>query len=472
MKIIHHIHRNSIAVLMLASLAALATASCKKLITIPPNPPSAIVASEQFEDSLSTLSAAVNVYSYAASSGGFEFNNGYLAVSTGLTSDELLTTTTYTDDLQFYGNSISPVNNSTNATLWQAPYLGIYPVNAVIEGVAASTGLSASFKVQITAEMKVVRALYYFQLVNLFGEVPLVTSTDYQSNALLPRSPIDSVYALILADLLSARQDLPTTYPSSGHLRPNQYTASALLAKTYLYLGQWQNAFDAADAVISSNTYSLTSNLNNVFLDGSPEAIWQLPANHSSYGVTAEAYNFVPYPGSVPNFPLTSILFNAFETGDQRLQDWVGVSAVDTGTGAINLYYPYKYKNTNPYASVTTEDYMIFRLGELYLIHAEAAAQLGNTATALTDLNLVRARAGLGASTATTQPQVLAAIAHERQVELFTEWGNRWEDLKRTGVINTVLGAEKPDWTANAALYPVPQAEITLNDNLSQNQGY
>ena len=214
MKIIHHIHRNSIAVLMLASLAALATASCKKLITIPPNPPSAIVASEQFEDSLSTLSAAVNVYSYAASSGGFEFNNGYLAVSTGLTSDELLTTTTYTDDLQFYGNSISPVNNSTNATLWQAPYLGIYPVNAVIEGVAASTGLSASFKVQITAEMKVVRALYYFQLVNLFGEVPLVTSTDYQSNALLPRSPIDSVYALILADLLSARQDLPTTYPS------------------------------------------------------------------------------------------------------------------------------------------------------------------------------------------------------------------------------------------------------------------
>ena len=109
---------------------------------------------------------------------------------------------------------------------------------------------------------------------------------------------------------------------------------------------------------------------------------------------------------------------------------------------------------------------------DLYLIRAEASAELGNTTAALADLNIVRARAGLAASSATSQTDILTAIMHERQVELFTEWGNRWFDLKRTGTAGAILSAEKAGWQANAALYPVPKAQLLFNNNLTQNPGY
>jgi hypothetical protein len=117
---------------------------------------------------------------------------------------------------------------------------------------------------------------------------------------------------------------------------------------------------------------------------------------------------------------------------------------------------------------------MIFRLADTYLIRAEASANLGNGSAALTDLNVVRARAGLSpsATNPANQAAVLSAIQHERQVELFTEWGNRWFDLKRTGTAAAVLGAEKGGWQPNFALYPVPRTELQADVNLTQNQGY
>ena len=130
-----------------------------------------------------------------------------------------------------------------------------------------------------------------------------------------------------------------------------------------------------------------------------------------------------------------------------------------------------KYKNRVPSAP-TVEDFMIFRLGEQYLIHAEAAAELGNLGTAISDLNTVRARAGLGATTAATQADLLTAIMHERQVELFCEWGNRWLDLNRTGTASSVLNAEKGGFQSYMVLYPVPLPQIEANSLLGQNPGY
>jgi hypothetical protein len=317
--------------------------------------------------------------------------------------------------------------------------------------------------------MKVMRSLYYFNLVNLFGDVPLVLTPDYKVNAALPRTSVDSVYGQIIADLTDARQNLSADYPSSGHVRPCRLVATALLSRIYLYRQQWQDAYDAADTVLTSGQYSLETDLNKVFLDGSAEAIWQLPATGPNE-VTAEAYNFIPQSsGTVPTFPLNTWLINAFEPGDQRMQDWLGQVDVDGRT----FYYPYKYKNVLT-SSPTTEDYMILRLAEQYLIRAEASAELGNYAAALADVNAVRARAGLTASTAdpNSKTEVLNAIMHERQIELFTEWGHRWYDLKRTGMAGTVLAAEKTGWNTNSALYPVPRLQLQDNVNLRQNPGY
>ena len=465
MKILSFNKNKILAGLLLLALSTFV--SCKKLIEIPPNPPTQITRAEQFLDSATAISAVVGVYTYNQGQ-GFAYSDANLTISTGLSADEISSTESYGDEAEFYSYTLTPVNSEIT-TLWQYPYQSLYQVNDVLSGISNNNQLSASFVKQITGEMKVVRALYYFNLVNLFGGVPLVTSIDYNTTAHLPRTSVNAVYTQILADLGDAVKKLPAAYPSSGHARPNLYTALALLAKVHLYQGQWQAAYNEADSIIKSGMYSVTNTpLNGVFLDGSNEAIWQLPAI-SSENQTAEARIFVPNSGSTPNFLVTPFLLNQFEAGDQRLQNWIGTAVINNQ----NLYYPFKYKNV--LASATpVEDYMVFRLGEMYLIRAEAAAELNNLSGALADVNIIRARAGLAASTAnvTSQTAVLAAVMHERQTELCFEWGNRWFDLKRTGTAGTVLTAEKTGWQSYDTLYPLPQAQIQLNNQLTQNPGY
>jgi hypothetical protein len=445
-------------------LVAVSFASCKKLIEIPANPQSSITQKEQFADSSTAVTAIAGIYAYNAGQ-GFAYSDAALTYCTGLSADEL----SYAQSngiQQFYNYSLTPLNSSVNQ-LWSYPYQSMYQVNDVLNGVTNNAGLSSSFQKQIIGEMEVVRALYYFNMVNLFGGVPLVTSTNYAATDRLSRSTTDAIYKQVITDLADARKKLTTNYPSAGRARPNLYAATALLAKVNLYQGKWQSAYNEADSVIRSGNYTLEPTLNNVFLDGSNEAIWQLPANQGYFGV-ADAQYFVPgYPGANLNYLLTTPLLNAFEAGDQRLQNWVGSKVVNGNT----LYYPYKYKNVS--ASTTpTEDQMVLRLGELYLIRAEAAAHLNKLTQALADIDTIRTRAGLGASTATSQTAILNAVMHERQVELFCEWGNRWFDLKRTGTAAAVLGAEKTGFTANAALYPVPQSQILVDNLLTQNPGY
>jgi hypothetical protein len=453
--------------IMIGLLFAASSTSCKKLIEIPANPPSFITEQQQFADSATAITAVAGVYAYNVNN-GFAYSDAALTYSTGLSGGELSYTQT-NDNQQFYSYNLTPLN-SIIINLWAYPYQSIYQVNAVLNGVTNNSGLSASFQKQITGEMEVVRALYYFNLVNLFDGVPLVTTTNYSENERIPRATADAIYARVKTDLANARKKLTAAYPSAGRARPNLYTAIALLAKVNLYQGNWQNAYNGADSVIKSGIYSVTTTpVNGAFLRGSNEAIWQLPANQGYYGV-ADAQHFVPnYPGANPNYLLTPPLLNAFEAGDQRRQNWVGTTTINGNT----LYYPYKYKNVS--ASTTpTEDQMVLRLAEMYLIRAEAAAHLNNLPQALADVNIIRTRAGLMGSTANpvSQAAVLNAVMHERRVELFCEWGNRWFDLKRTGTAAAVLGAEKTGFTPNAALYPIPQAQILLDNLLKQNPGY
>jgi len=448
-------------------IAAASFTSCKKLITIPSNPPSFVTQQQQFGDSATAITAVAGVYAYNIGN-GFAYSSGQLTTACSLSADELSYNNT-DDVLQFYSYNLTPLNSGVS-DLWTYSYKSIYQVNAVLDGITGNENLSAAFRQQITGEMKVVRALYYFNMVNLFGGVPLVTSISYKETARVPRSSAADIYNQVLADLTDAGRKLTANYPSAGRARPNLYTALALLAKVNLYLENWQSAYNEADSVITSGLYNLASTpLTGVFLDGSQEAIWQIPGNQGYYGVS-DAQHFVPnYPGAIPRYILTTTLLTAFEAGDERLQNWIGATTVNGNT----IYYPYKYKNVSA-SSTPTEDQMILRLAELYLVRAEAAAHLNHLAEALADVNIVRARAGLAASTAdpASQTAVLNAVMHERRVELFCEWANRWYDLKRTGAAAAVLGASKTGFSANAALYPIPQLQIQLDNLLTQNPGY
>jgi starch-binding outer membrane protein, SusD/RagB family len=470
MKKLKHTYKRIPVSGVLASLLSLSllTGSCRKLISIPPNPPSQIPQSRVFSDSADIQAAVTGIYAnFKVPTSNVSFVNGAITVSTSLSADELRGTNAF-DQLapQFY-QDIVHIDNSTVGTMWKQAYSDLYQMNVCLEGIGSTTVISDSLKSLLTGQIKVIRALYYFNLVNLFGGVPVVTSSDYATNAILPRVGVDSVYSLIQSDLADARSRLPASYASGDRYRPSVYAAEALSAKVYLYRKDWNNAANMASQVINSGVFNLEPNPDNVFLDGSNEAIWQLPGNGTSFQ-TAEGFAFNPSYNPTPTYVITSPLLSAFETGDLRMTDWVSSSSVN---GTV-YYYPYKYKNGKAPAA-TQEDYMILRLGEQYLILAEALARQNQLSGSLTNLNLVRTRAGLSGSTAVAQADVLTAIMHERQTELFCEWGNRWLDLKRTGAIDNVLGVEKPgSWNSYAALYPVPLTEIQTNPFLVQNPGY
>jgi len=205
-----------------------------------------------------------------------------------------------------------------------------------------------------------------------------------------------------------------------------------------------------------------------VFLKGSREAIWQLQPVSSTIN-SAEAYYYLPpdNPQARPSYVLTAGLLQSFGNGDQRRTEWVGTKTV----GGVVYSYPAKYKVRAgpPYREYS----MALRLAEVYLIRAEARAQLDELPGAIQDLNVVRTRAGLPDYTsALTREAVLAAVRQERRVELFAEWGHRWADLLRWGLADDVLSPVKPHWTTEAQLYPLPLSDMQRNGNLVQNPGY
>jgi hypothetical protein len=399
----------------------------------------------------------------------FSIGNGGLSGFTGLSADELYTTSSDTQLGEFYQNSLSSVDNSyLESSIWQIAYKTLYQINACIEGLGSTSGISTSYKSQLIGECLFDRAFVYFNLVNLFGSVPLVTSTNYNVNELLPRSSVDSIYLQMVSDLDSARTKMSSSYGIGNSARPNQYAASALLARVDLYLHQWNEAKELSNVIINSGIYGILNDLTGVFLTNSKEAIWQISSSLSGLETT-EGFVYVPFASSIfPKYVINAPLLNAFEAGDIRRTEWLDSNVVN---GSV-YYYPYKYKLGYDGMKSPREMTMALRFSEQYLIRAEAEAELGDSTDSIADLNVIRSRANLPDYTRPVNGPMLSAILHERQVEFFCEWGQRWYDLKRFGVMDAVLGAEKSNWVSTDALYPIPYAEILLNPNLVQNPGY
>jgi hypothetical protein len=438
--------------------------SCKKLIEIPENPKNQISAERVFSDSTNIIAAVSGVYSnFATASSYAQFTSGSITINTGLAADELIVGPNAFGATEFYNNTIAP-DNANIRSMWSDAYKNIFQINLWIEGITGTSVISAKLKAQLIGELKVDRALYYYHMINLWGAVPIVTSTDYKITQKAGRSSVSDMLSFILSDLTDAQQGLTIAYPSAGRKRPNLYVAQALLSKVYLYLGQYQNAVTAASNVIASPLYQLEP-LNNVFLSGSKEAIWQLPAN-GIFQQTPEGAAFIPFSSDYqPDYTLSPQLLSAFEPGDARLSNWTKFNTVE-GT---KYYFPFKYKN-NAADQTPLEDYMILRLADIYLVRAEAFAQLDKYPEALADLNKIRDRAENRTDINTNvKADLLQAVLHERQVELFCEWGNRWIDLKRTKTIDAVLSLAKPSWKPTAALFPIPINELQANPGLYPN---
>lgn len=441
--------------------------SCESFVDVGV-PDSQLTGETVFQDKTTAEAALVDIYAKLRTSVLITGDLNGLSILLGNYADEF---TYYSSgglpEEAFFQNNLLPSNTTVTAT-WNDSYNLVYAANAVIEGLDKSTGIQPNEKNQLKGEALFIRSYIQFYLLNLFGEIPYVTTTDYRVNAKATKIAPEKVYALIRSDLETAKRLLTENYVGNERLRPNRYVVEALLAKVQLYSSNWTEAETAANSVINNTaTYVWVDDLDTVFLKNSTGTLWQLKPQVEGQN-TLEGQNFIFAAGPPPNRALTNTLMNAFESGDLRKNHWVG----NVTDGTETWYFPNKYKQNN-YTNTSEEYSILFRLEEIYLIRAEARAKLGNTVGALEDLNKIRNRAGLANTSAATQDEILQAIIKERRVELFSEQGQRWFDLKRSGQANAVLAPIKPGWKPTDLLWPLPESELLLNGNmLPQNPGY
>ncbi|WP_205510740.1 RagB/SusD family nutrient uptake outer membrane protein [Longitalea arenae] len=441
---------------------SLTMTSCKKLVQVD-EPDDSLTASMVFSNDSLAQAAVAGLYIKVMSNTKFLLNGG-MSLFPGLSADEVVRTSAMNNEEQFTNNAILPSNQLINVNLWKAAYTYIYHSNICIEGLQRSSGVNETLKKQLTGEVLFVRALCYYYLVNLYGDVPLVLNTNAEVNALLPRTQADKVYIQIESDLLAARDALAGTQLNT---RPTQHAAMALLARVYLHMQYWGRAEEMANAVINSGLFTLSNDLNAVFKIKSPEIIFQwAPANLNS----GDGFIFVPSsPAIRPTYTIDSNLLSAFETNDLRKQNWIKTVKVNSTTYS----HPYKYKI---YIStgVPDEYNVVLRLAEQYLIRAEARARQLRVEEAVDDINIIRSRAGLAELSKNISSDLCwQKLEQERRVEFFAEWGHRWFDLKRTQQADAVLGIAKgARWHPNDKLYPIPLIELENAPNLEQNPGY
>ena len=444
--------------------------SCSDWVAAPA-PVSQLSSSSVYQDDATASAAMAGVYIQMMSSASYFASGGAgsITVLAGLSADELESQATATSGITFYNNALDRFNTD-NARLWQQAYKTIYYANSVLEGLQKSQSVSQSVRGRLTGEALFLRAFCHFYLVNLYGDVPLVLSTDYQHNQTIARAATDSVYAQILSDLTVAKTALATDFSldQGQRIRPNARAVAAFLARVYLYRKDWQKAADQASELIGAvSDFQLTA-VDSVFLKNSKEAIWQLMPVSPVLN-TYEGNTFV-LNAAPTSISLHSGLAKQFLTTDLRNR-WIGrVSAQNQ-----LFYFPYKYKIRT--GTPVQEYSMVLRLAEQYLIRAEAYAHQGQNQRAVQDLDHIRQRAGLVAlepeALQLTQEALLDSVYQQRRLELFCEWGHRWFDLKRTAHAGRKLTESKSiRWQDSAGLYPIPDSEIQLNSALIQNPGY
>lgn len=440
--------------------ALLLGTSCKK--TLDQQPQASLDASTGYTTRQGIEAGISGVYDGLQQSGYMTLN--YL-IFPDLYADNLNWTGTFTSWSQVFNKTILP-DNTDMASIWNQVYGTINRANNIIAAAPAISD-AAFLKDRAIGECELIRAIGYFDLIRMFGGsptgynqtgglgVPLrlkPTLTTADANERIARSSEADVYTQILKDVDDAIAKLPTTIAAG---RVNKNVATAFKARVQLYRQAWADAEALSTALITSTTpsYALVggSSYGTIYTaKNSTESIWELQYN------TTDANNlaFYYYPtanGGRNEVSSSASLRDAFETGDVRK-----VINFSTTPASKQL----KYSQVSP----GVDDVMMFRLSEVYLTRAESRAMQNNLAGALADLNVIRLRAGLIASVAATQADLITAIRKERRLELAHE-GQRFFDLRRynqTGITQTFRN-----------LFPIPQSEIINSaGTVVQNPGY
>ncbi|UOR05710.1 RagB/SusD family nutrient uptake outer membrane protein [Hymenobacter aerilatus] len=387
---------------------------------------------------------------------------------------------TFTNYRQLTARTTNALNSSAEA-IWREAYQEINQTNLVIDALPVVT--DPTLKATYEGEARFVRALMYYNLVNLYAQQYVAGGTNTQlgvpislvpvkslqeASVLGTRATVAQVYSQILTDLTQAAQLLPT----ANGVRATRYTAQALQARVYLQQGNYTAAATAANSVIANSRKALSPTLQAVFTNrNSSETLLEIQQNEQNNAGTSNS-GLATLFASIGQLgrgdvAVQSTFANQYSTADARGRAQLLYVGTGARAGSLRSGKWTTYGQNIP----------VIRLAEMYLIRAEAALQAGNRSSALADVNIVRQRSS--ATPLTDAELTQQAILRERQLELAFE-GFRIYDLKRTNtdLVRTVTDEDGnprnvvTPITNNLLTLPIPQREINVNAQLVQNPGY
>lgn len=417
-----------------------------------------------FNDPQTAEAAMNNIYVSLAEGGFFNGNSSEIGFLLGCYTDELdVLAMQNSDPRKFYDAAIL-ADNTAVKRLWNTTYKQIYAVNNIIKGVEESENLSETVRNSLKGQAVAVRGILHFYLSQTFADVPYIKTTDYNVNKKVSRQSVSEVVRLAVDDLKEAEVLLEGQVDGVEKIRVNKLVVQAFLARMYLYQKNWSESLRYADMLVTNPIYVLEP-LETLFLKQSGSAVWQLKPTITGFN-TYEAMAHIFMANPAPLAQLSEDLLNTFEPDDRRKEHWVKFVG-----GTDHSAHSFKYKQRG-FTSPTMEYSVVLRIEEMYLIAAEASAELSNWTDCNNYLNSIRSRAGLELVDLSDMAAAEKAVLKERRVELFCEFGHRFYDLKRRNKLMD-LSQIKPNWMKYFETLPIPQDEIFLNGNLlPQNTGY
>uniref|UniRef100_A0AAU6WSZ0 RagB/SusD family nutrient uptake outer membrane protein n=1 Tax=Chryseobacterium endophyticum TaxID=1854762 RepID=A0AAU6WSZ0_9FLAO len=375
--------------------------------------------------------------------------------------------------------TIQPTN-SLIENAWKDNYVGIQQANIILNRIGSITDMSEGTRKTRIGEMKFLRALMYFNLVRIFGDVPLVTqeTTDVNSYFGQSRTPANEVYNFVEGELKEAITLLPATAAQKG--RATKGAAMGILGRVLMTRNKFSEALPYLSQ-IDGLGYSLLSDVTKIFdvtNKNNAEIIFDVQfasgLNGNSEG--SNAFQLFSPSGTVSgakghNLP-TKEVYNLYSSADKRRNAYIGL----TNNG---VPYTKKLVKTSSAVDDGGSNVVVIRLADVYLMMAECYAQTNDLTNANLYLNKIKTRAGITNVNLTSQQALLAEIDKERRLELIGE-GHRWFDLVRTGKavqVMTQYFAVTPGYSTatidqHNLLMPVPQNQINTDPAIKQNPGY
>jgi starch-binding outer membrane protein, SusD/RagB family len=390
-------------------------------------------------------------------------------------------------------------------SVWQEFYQMIQYCNYAIDRIPNTPMSNTALKNRLIGEARFIRALGYFELVRLFGDLPLViTPTTGFEGLKIPRTPAQKVYEQIIEDLKFAETNLSNSYTGTNIGRATVGAAKGLMAKTYLTMASpgtqgiadkakyWQLAADKCKEVIDLNRYTLQATYAGVFAtnnENNSEVLFDVQFS-SGFGTTAAGEGtligslYSPFGSN--NFYARPNLFQSFDPIDKR-REMVATGIRNPTTGAVTNF-PASTGGSNSTYGITkwinaavlgdgdgALNYILLRYADIFLIYAEALNELNRTTEAYAFINPLRKRAGLAdLATGLNQTTFRDALHKERRAEMFAE-SSRWFDLVRWGkLVSTMKALNDPlsQIAEKHVLFPIPQSEMDRNPALKQNTGW